>query len=382
MKHSVFAADSILFRVTGPGAQRFLNRAARLGIRLSRLRCVPGGFTARAAGADCARLRALAGQDGCRWELLRRRRPGALLELLLARPGLPLGMALFLAAVPLLGCFVWTIDFGAMGGETQADMRELLAGCQIWEGAFLDGERLAAAQEQALRRSETFGWVSLNFAAGRLAIESTEAEYQTVQPAPGQTALVAAADGVIAAVEAESGFALVTVGQTVQKGEVLVDCVRLDRNGEPVVQGASGRVLASVVQTYTAFQPYEAETTALTGRRTEWRTVYFPGGSSGGAVQAEEADTEWLPLTLGRLSLPVCVRLQTLWERQPLALAYSEQTARAMALRDCARQLYEAFPDAVIAQERRSCQAEEDGVYCTVQYRFRADIASAAPAAE
>ncbi|MCO7110034.1 hypothetical protein NIA69_14060 [Gemmiger formicilis] len=47
---------------------------------------------------------------------------------------------------------------------------------------------LQTAQAQALRRSEVFGWVSLNFTGGCLAIESTPSQTQTVREPPPRRA--------------------------------------------------------------------------------------------------------------------------------------------------------------------------------------------------
>ena len=62
-------------------------------------------------------------------------------------------------------------------------------------------------------------------------MESTEAEHQTIESPPTQTALYAAAAGEVTAIEAESGFCAVTVGQQVQAGDLLVDVQRLNAQG-------------------------------------------------------------------------------------------------------------------------------------------------------
>lgn len=133
-------------------------------------------------------------------------------------------------------------------------MRRLLADCGIHEGVLLTKPLLQTAQAQALRRSEVFGWVSLNFTGGCLAIESTPSQTQTVREPPPRQGLYASADGEILAVEIESGFAAVTVGQTVARGQLLAAAERLDRKGNAVPQGAGGRVIARVQKHYTARQ--------------------------------------------------------------------------------------------------------------------------------
>lgn len=67
-----------------------------------------------------------------------------------------------------------------------------------------------------------------------------------------------------------------TVGQQVQAGDLLVDVQRLDRKGNPVLQGASGRVLARVEKSYSAAQPYYPTQLTLTGRSAaaeSWRCM-------------------------------------------------------------------------------------------------------------
>lgn len=378
MHRELWAADRFRFRVRGEASQRFLNRAAGQRIRLARLRREPDGFTATAFGMDRGTLRRIAEQGGWQWEVVERRGPGARLETLLARPGLPLGAALFFCLLQLLGGLVWTIDFGAMTGEEQAAMRDLLAGCGVREGVFLDTGTLARAQTLALDQSDRFGWISLNFTGGCLYIEETPAQYQTVRQEPPPAPLYAKVAGVITAVEAQSGFSAVEVGQQVAEGQLLVDSVRLDRSGAPVAQGASGRVLARVEKSYTATQPYTGQAVFPGGAGQVQQTWYLPGMSwTQGSLPREPGirQEEWIPLRLGRLALPGCIHRVTCWSQQEQTLTRSADQARALAQRACRAQLYGEFPDAVIEAEERSLTDTSEGVQCTIRYRFCADIA-------
>ena len=188
MNKGAWAADRFIFRVTGPYALRFLGTAGAQGIRLARLHREKDGFTATAFGVDRAALYRIAAQGGWQLEVLGRRGPGRWLERLLDRPGLPAGMVLFCCLIRLLEGLVWTIDFGELEGEQQMRLRTLLVSCGVREGVFLDDDTLQTAQNEALRQSDLFGWISLNFAGGRLWVETTDAEYQTIRqetlPAP------------------------------------------------------------------------------------------------------------------------------------------------------------------------------------------------------
>ena len=379
MKTRLHAADVLTFTLTGPEPQRALTLAALHDIRLFHIRALPSGVQAQIAGVDWSRLQALLGDSRWTVKLLHRRGPGGLLEQLTLRPGLPLGAAWAFLLVLLLSRFVWTIDFGPLDADVQTRLRQLLAGQGICEGTLLTKDALAQVQALALQQSDRFGWISLNFTGGRLFVESTEAEHQTVEPQPTQTALYAAAAGEITAIEAESGFCTVTVGQQVQAGDLLVDVQRLDRKGNPVLQGASGRVLARVEKSYSAVQPYYTTQPVLTGHSAAVESWHLLGREFYRAEQNAEytgtTETNYLPLHIGRVTLPGVIQRTTTWETADTPCHYSENTAQALALRACRAQLYREFPDAIIEAERRSTAPGEDAATCTVTYIFCANIA-------
>ena len=372
-------ADVLTFTITGPEAQRALTLAADHEIRLAHIRPLPQGYQARIAGVDWPRLQRLLQGSAWSLHLLQRRGPGPLLERLALRPGLPLGAAWVAICVFLLSRFLWTIDFGPLDAHEQYEMRQLLEQQSIHEGTLLTEDLLARAQAAALRKSEQFGWISLNFTGGRLFIESTEAEHQTIEVPPQKAALYAAVAGEITAIEAESGFCMVSVGQQVEAGELLVDMQRLDRKGNPVVQGASGQVIARVEKSYSAAQPYRVKEHYLTGRCTTTRSLQLLGRE----IFRQEPDNtytgataeDWLPLHVGRLTLPGVLHLTTTYQETTAPRQYSEEAAAALALRQCRAQLYVEFPDATIEAERRSSIAGDEAVEATITYIFCANIA-------
>lgn len=380
MGRDVWMADRFWFTIRGKNPQRFLNLAVSEKIHLMHLHWIQGGLTAQGLGPDYERLRKLAAKGSWEFSVQKRRGPGLFAEHLLARPGILVGMVLFVVLLQGMGHFVWTIQFGNLNGETQQEMRNLLADCGIYEGAVLDSETLASAQAKALQQSEVFGWVSLNFAGGCLSIESTDAQYQTIQEEPPLMPLYAKAAGEIVAVEAESGFAVVAPRQQVEQGQLLVDVVRLDRAGNEIRQGASGRITARCEKTYTAFQPYAVTQKILDGSRVVQDTVYLfgrmwqedaPGIPEQGIVQ-----TDWQPFRLGRLSLPGCVCRTTFWLQTEQTLCYTRAQAEALARRACRAELYSDFPDAQIESQMCEVEPGAEGVTCTISYRFCANIAT------
>ena len=181
----------------------------------------------------------------------------------------------------------------------------------------------------------------------------------------------------------ESGFAAVRPGQMVEQGQMLVGSVRPDHDGDPVYQGASGEVVARVEKSYTFFQPFRQETEILTGACATQAELYVLGRSWGNGGPALETAAEriisWEPVRLGRLSLPACIRFESVWPRARRIIVHSAAQARALAHRACRDALLAEFPDAVVEAETCRWQTTGEGEACTVTYRFCADIATPVP---
>lgn len=379
MRRKLWGADRIRFRIQGQDPQRYINRVTSQGVQLDRIRWEADGCTAQGFGRDYAMLHAMAVQGGWRFSVMQRRGPGRFWEAAIDRPGLIAGAILFILLLNLLHHFVWAIDFGTLEGDSAERMRILLTECGICEGALLQEDALERAQTLALQQSDLFGWVSLNFTGGCLFIESTEAQDQAIKDEPMLRPLYAKTGGVVTAIQAESGFACVAPGQTVTAGQLLVDTVRLDRDGREILQGARGKILAECEMTFSASEELERTATVVEPERFSRNTLYFLGGAW--SFQSDENQAtgdvtiEWLPLQLGRLSLPGCICSETIWKREAQTIQYTPEQAEALARRDCRRQLLELFPDAEILAERCVLQTSSDSIAVEVTYQFSANIA-------
>lgn len=381
-------ADRFEFRVQGSGLPSFFSAAAAKGVRLRHIAaCGPQRYGASAWGRDWPVLCALAERGGWKLELVRRRGPGCLMLRLARRAGVPAGAVLFLLLMHGFSGVIWKIDYEGMERDQQAGAAAILQECGVFEGVQADEARLKQAQDALLNHSEEFGWVSLNFTGGCLFLESTEAQRSQVEETQQEMALYAKADAYVTAVEVESGFAAVKPGQTVAEGQVLANDFRLDRSEQPVRQTASGRVMGRVTKQYEAVCPLRTEADCLTGRRTERQRVLVFGRE----VWAEEAappfknsiaEEECRPLELLGLALPACVQVQRRWETVRLPLERSAGQAAALTLRECWKNLYQAFPDAAVEASEVQQEMGAQGAVCRLRVTFVADIARLGSAGE
>lgn len=386
VRHDFRALDRIRVSVHGENAYRMFAPAAAQGIRLRQISSNAEGYCATLLGRDWPRFEDLAGKYGLTLAIMEKRGPGHTAVRLWQRPGIVLGFALFFVLVHFLSGFVWNIDFGSLTSDQAETVRVLLDEAGLREGTKVTQELLRQARQALESQPESFGWVGINFSGGCLFVESTPMQQQEIRRATEQTALYASADAEIVLIEVESGFSQVQPGQLVAKGQLLAAAERFDRDGASVEQSASGSVIGRVRGQYSAQQLYEVPTSVLTRRVSDVRTLYLLGAeiplSEPGQEEPSDAETtaRWVPLELGRIALPGCLRIVEQRARETANLHYSNETAQALARRQCTLQLLQEYPDARIEQQSFHYTDGEDGVSCLAEYVFCADIAQAGQA--
>lgn len=371
-------ADRIRFEASGRGAKSFLSAAAQAGVHLWKISCTNRGYTACAFGSDLRRLEQMAANYQVDFSLRRRHGPGRILERVAARPGILVGTAAFFLCQWYFGGFLWHIDFGELELPQQEKFRAALAEQGIWEGCRLEEETLQHVRDTLALEMTDEGWLSLNFTAGCLFVEQNQRQEQTVRDAVQPQALYAKAGGQVLEIELESGFPEVTAGQYVAEGQLLANGQKADREGQAVVQGASGSIRGRIQRQYTAVQPLQGDFRLLTGKSREneqWQLLGY-------TWTQKEADTfpdgmvttEWIPFRIGSVALPGAICRTTYWEKTSGTQLYSQQTAKALAARSCRQQLLREFPDAVLESQNLTYEIGESEVICTAEYLFCADM--------
>ncbi len=77
---------------------------------------------------------------------------------------------------------------------------------------------MQAAEQALLKQCPELGWITLNFADGRLTVECDRSRDTPIQPA-GAKRIAAGESGRLLALNVQSGIAVKRVGQTVTAGK-------------------------------------------------------------------------------------------------------------------------------------------------------------------
>lgn len=366
------------FAASGGRSEKLITLCGRQGISLYKIRPTVDGFTARLPARRYREVSRLARHCGTRLRVRERRGVLFRLRAYRGRWGLVLAPLVFAAAVHLLGQSVWSIRYDGLDAVARSRVEQMLYSMDICEGTVLTQEKLRLAEKQLMDGDEAVGWVSLNFEKGRLVVEASPALQKPAIESNDPVDLVAAADGILLEVNAQEGFAVKSVGQTVAAGDVLVSAHKPDPYEQPVESHAKGLVVAAVKKTYQCVQPSTYEVQALTGRvASSCRLRLFGHTLELGAQLPEggEMRTVHRPLTVLGFALPATIEERYVPQREARQFHLTPDGARQYARFACLAQLYAEFPDAEIIAESRQESWDGGTLTYTMTVDFKADIA-------
>ena len=236
--------------VQGYAPERFLNLCVQRGIHLWNIVKDGDRMQANIGIGGFFQIRPVARATASRVRILERRGFPFLLSRLKRRKGLLVGALMSLAALYLMTCFIWQVEVRGNEEVPEEAILEAARRAGLYPGVYKPEVDPRQVEEQILLAIRRIGWTAVEIRGTTAVIEVAERVLPPEAPPdvrPGD--IVAAADGVVTRVLVFNGRALVSEGDTVVKGDVLITG-RLadgDREGEagPYVR-ARGIVRARV----------------------------------------------------------------------------------------------------------------------------------------
>lgn len=234
----------VIIKIEGPHLEKFINLAISRGIDLWDIKRAENIIIAKTRISSFKNLRSLVRKTKCSVSMLRKVGLPFVFFRLGKRKGLLAAGVFFLAILYALSSFIWFIE---IDGYQKVDPRLILriAGQEGLKSGILRSKLETKRVEGALlARIPDLGWVGINLHGTKATIqveEKTKVEInkETVK------CLVAAQDGLITQFLVISGQPLVSEGDTVKKGQMLITGIKaLNKDQSPV--HARGRIKARV----------------------------------------------------------------------------------------------------------------------------------------
>ncbi len=268
--------------------------------------------------------------------------------------------------------FVWDIEIEDK--ENEEKILEILNGAGLKTGAYIPTLDEDIIEIKALLDTDEFSYISVTL-EGTVAHVQTEKRVTGVIPddSTAPSNLVASSDGVIVRYEVYSGDAVCRVGQTVEKGQLLISGFdETAHNGTRVVR-AKGAVYAEVEKSFTVSCRYEMQEKVYTGRECVQKTFSVCGLEmlTGGECNFELFDKEITKRKLtvfGTVQLPVYVTEAVYREYEYKTCTLTKEQTELQTRKEYLKKLEEVSRDGQVLYRDVRKTYSDDGVSisCTI----------------
>ena len=312
----------------------FLNYLVEKEIFVSLIKSTDFGFTATCMAKDYKKIARAAKKFQCKTKIIRKNGLYFKSRKVLARKGIVLSAALAFLYVFLFSKLIWRIDIIAPSKNITEDVNTILYENNCYAGAVFNQEKNQNIIQKIFMDVDNVGYVTLNFYKGILTCK-VDATINKMPYLENSTSgnITASLDGVIEELEIYNGFSDIQIGQTVLKGDVLVEPTYVDRNGTLQQVMPRAFIKAYCLKEYSAQTDFNKEVFIRTGKYTEQVSLKFIGKkilikkADIDAYKQYESEKYFENITILGFSLPLTKETIRFYEKESVNIEKDEQSA-------------------------------------------------------
>lgn len=269
------------FIITGAFPERLITACQQMGIAVWSAKRKNDAIEAKTYAADYKKLRPIAKKTRVRIRLTEKRGFFIYRKRFFRRKGLVLGAAAAAMLMVLASARIWRIEVIGCDDNTAREIREELFEQGIKLG--IKKKSIDAKTEQRKMRlfDDRISWIALNVIGSTLYVELSE---QTPAPEPIDpddrvANIIAECDGQIKYLEIYDGKAMVEVGETVSRGDIIVSGIMEDQYGKKQFKFARAKVMAQCYEKRDVVVSLSQPMWEKSGRAKRCFSIEFNGKS-------------------------------------------------------------------------------------------------------
>ncbi len=252
---------TVRVELSGAFPEAVLNACAMNAVELWNLEC-PDAYTMRVTVYErrLGELESIAEKSACSLKVLTRRGGSGNRRFLRRRMWLLLSAALAGALLLVSSLFIWEIDVRGNSKLTEGQILRALEDCGVSTGSYWPGLSADLVRSEMMTRLPDLAWMTVNVSGSRaVVLVSERQEKPEIYVESDPVDIVAGKTGVVARISVLNGKPLVTPGQAVVQGEVLVTKDMDSITAEPRSVRARADVIADTWYELTAVSPQKQE---------------------------------------------------------------------------------------------------------------------------
>lgn len=358
----------------------FVNAMHTAGIGCRAQHCRGNCYQFRFYAKHRKEVEALAQTYGVKLELTARRTLRQLVYRYRLRFGIPLGLLLMGGLLFYGSNIVMTIEVIGNETSTETEILSILAQQGVTRGSWIPSMDFTQCEHILRADVEELAWVGIRHTGNRLVVEVMEREPEVEQlDTRVPCNVIAEQDAQIVSVSVYCGQLVPMVGDSVQKGALLISGVVMDETGHAAVRHAMGSIIGIYEQQQTFTCPYVQQVRNPTGESTTRRYLdlfawHIPLGSTEDPYTESIQTTGYSWFSLFGAQLPVGIYRETYQEYRTHLLAFTPEEAQQNLEEQILRYEENFLSEAEILDKKTTALETEDGVEWTVTYTLQGEI--------
>lgn len=326
----------VRFSLKGDFPERFFNLCAVHGRAVWDMRREPDCYSAYILAKDYPKLRQAARRSRVLLRVTERHGLPFLLNRYRLRFGMAAGFASFCFLLWFLSLFVWNVKIVGNSAIPTADLLALFRDYGIEQGARIEDIDIKNLPQTIMLANPDIAWMSINVNGCTMTVEVSERIYPPESIDRKKPCNIKAArDGRILDTQVKLGETVVSRGDAVVAGDLLVSGVQEYSNGLTAMHHASAVILAETERTLSVEVPLAQRIDQPTGREWKrkvlqlfhWKIPLFLGSIHG----EYDRTVERIPLTMDGVELPVAVTEATFREKTRVDVLYTAEQGLELA---------------------------------------------------
>lgn len=214
----------LTLELVGTLPESVLNACAMNAIELWNMQCADA-YTLRfcAREQDLEQIRAIAQKCMCELEVIDKGQIIKQRDRLKRRWHLPVFLAVITVLLLISGLFVWDIQLEGCESLSRGQVLRALEDCGLKEGCFWPAISSDMLRSHMIEKLPEIAWMSVNVSGSRAHVQIKERQQKPeIYNEEDPTNIIAAKTGIIRRMSVLNGYPLVSAGDTVMQGDVLV----------------------------------------------------------------------------------------------------------------------------------------------------------------
>lgn len=332
----------LIITISGSARDRFLNICSKNNIIMWNVKLTENGTSAYISGKNYRRMLPYADKTGVKLEIHDKRGLPFFFYKYRKRKCFALCLLLCICTIYIFTLFIWDINISGETVYTKEQIRQDIVDNYIPLGTFKRDVDCAGLEKELRERYDQIAWISCEIKGTQLNITLTETlEPNMIRESETPCNIVAVKDGLVTDIVTRSGTAIVSGGDEVEKGDILITGVvniynDYDELLETQYLPSSGDVYAIIEYKYDDSFSMEYYDKEYEPKEHKYYGVgfgdnFFMPFRPKSEKNIEQVIEDKKLVLAGDFYLPVSVRQTTARKYTPVLKKYTDEEAREKA---------------------------------------------------